>query len=98
MQSRYISSFGVGEDDAKAAGKVFPRLIADELAIQYSWGGTAHKSSFKELVNIHSTIFNVICKEIPHYTQLRYDKSAKTWIRHADERIKKRILKGNLLA
>lgn len=89
LQTKFIASFGVGTDDAKAAGRLFPRMISNDLSNKYSWAGTATKRSFKNLENLLAVIFNVIAKEIPHYTKLRYEKSVKTWLRHAEERIKK---------
>lgn len=84
----YISSYGIGDLTSSAVHPIIRRLISDEVLIEYTWKGTVQKSSF-ENHSINSVIFRAINMKFNNFTMMDYEKSAKSWIRHTYERIKR---------
>lgn len=95
MQLNYISTRGFGDQRTNAVSKILPRLTTDAVCSALCWRGTQEKKSFEKLENLNSLLYKAIANKFPNYTVPQYERSVKNWLRHANERIKRKILSDN---
>lgn len=79
-------------DDKQSAARQCIKFVApDQILKEFSWIGTETKYSFCELNLINIAFHKAIVQNLSmEFTIADYNKGAKTWIRHTEERIGRR--------
>ncbi|KAK4877662.1 hypothetical protein RN001_010168 [Aquatica leii] len=87
--SAYLSSLG-GNTIASRTNRILRQLLEDRLASTYNFFGSRNKEAFNKL-QLTRLIIGSLKFTIPQITEKEVEDAIKTWLKHAPERMKKKL-------